>query len=52
MSARTNVYTLDKHGGLLAVQEAMVRKIVSELRAVRERLLRDLQRALFRRRHS
>ncbi|HKQ37088.1 MAG TPA: PA14 domain-containing protein [Verrucomicrobiae bacterium] len=29
--ARTNVYTLDKHGGLLAVQEAMVRKIVLEL---------------------
>lgn len=29
--ARTNVYTLDKHGGLLAVQEAMVRKIVTEL---------------------
>jgi hypothetical protein len=30
--ARTNVYTLDKHGGLLAVQEAMVRKIVTELK--------------------
>ena len=30
--ARETVYTLDKHGGLLAVQEAMVRKIVSELR--------------------
>lgn len=30
--ARTNVYTLDKHGGLLAVQEAMVRKIVQELK--------------------
>jgi len=29
--ARTNVYTLDKHGGLLGVQEAMVRKIVTEL---------------------
>ena len=29
--ARTNVYTLNKHGGLLAVQMAMVRKIVSEL---------------------
>jgi len=29
--SRTNVYTLDKHGGLLAVHEAMVRKIVSEL---------------------
>ena len=29
--ARTNVYTLDKHGGLLAVHEAMVRKIVEEL---------------------
>jgi hypothetical protein len=30
--ARTNVYTLDRNGGLLAVQEKMVRKIVSELR--------------------
>jgi len=30
--ARTNVYTLDRHGGLLAVQEAMVRKIVGELK--------------------
>jgi hypothetical protein len=30
--ARTNVYTLDKNGGLLPVQEAMVRKIVTELR--------------------
>jgi hypothetical protein len=29
--ARNVVYTLDQHGGLLAVQEAMVRKIVSEL---------------------
>jgi hypothetical protein len=29
--ARTNVYTLDKSGGLLQVQEAMVRKIVAEL---------------------
>ena len=29
--ARTNVYTLDRNGGLLAVQEAMVRKIVAEL---------------------
>lgn len=29
--ARTNVYTLDKHGGLLAVHEAMVRKIVTVL---------------------
>ncbi len=29
--SRTNVYTLDKHGGLLAVQEAMVRKIVVEM---------------------
>jgi hypothetical protein len=29
--ARTNVYTLDKHGGLLAIQEALVRKIVVEL---------------------
>lgn len=28
---RTNVYTLDQHGGLLAVQEAMVHKIVTEL---------------------
>jgi hypothetical protein len=30
--ARTDVYTLDKNGGLLAVQEAMVRKIVGELK--------------------
>ena len=29
--ARTNVYTLDKNGGLLAVQDAMVRKLVTEL---------------------
>jgi len=29
--ARTNVYTLDQSGGLLAVQEAMTRKIVTEL---------------------
>ncbi len=28
---RTNVYTLDKHGGLLKVHEALVRKIVTEL---------------------
>ena len=31
--ARTDVYTLDRHGGLLAVQERMVRKLVSELKA-------------------
>lgn len=30
--ARTNVYTLDRHGGLLAVQEALVRKLVTELK--------------------
>jgi len=30
--ARTNVYTLDKHGGLLAVHEALVRKVVAELK--------------------
>lgn len=30
--ARTNVYTLDKHGGLLPFQEAMTRKIVRELK--------------------
>ncbi len=30
--ARTNVYTLDRHGGLLPVQEKLVRKIVAELR--------------------
>jgi hypothetical protein len=30
--SHTNVYTLDRHGGLLAVHEAMTRKIVSELR--------------------
>jgi hypothetical protein len=29
--ARTNVYTLNQSGGLLAVQDAMVRKIVAEL---------------------
>lgn len=29
---RTNVYTLDKHGGLLGVQEALVRKLVTELK--------------------
>lgn len=29
--ARTNVYTLDKHGGLLAVHEALVKKLVTEL---------------------
>ncbi|RCR66376.1 cellulase family glycosylhydrolase [Larkinella punicea] len=28
---RNDVYTLDKNGGLLAIQEAMVRKIVTEL---------------------
>lgn len=30
--ARTNVYTLDKNGGLLAVQDAMVRKLAAELK--------------------
>jgi hypothetical protein len=29
--ARTDVYTLDRHGGLLAVQEALTRRIVTEL---------------------
>lgn len=29
--SRTNVHTLDRHGGLLAVQEAMTRKVVTEL---------------------
>ncbi|MBP9903354.1 MAG: hypothetical protein IT579_08605 [Verrucomicrobia subdivision 3 bacterium] len=29
--ARTDVYTLDKNGGLLTVQEAMTRKLVTEL---------------------
>jgi hypothetical protein len=29
--ARTNVYTLDKHGGLLPFHDAMVKKIVTEL---------------------
>ena len=28
---RTDVYTLDKNGGLLAIQEALVRKLVTEL---------------------
>jgi hypothetical protein len=31
--ARTNVYTLDRNGGLLEVQEALVRKIAAELNA-------------------
>ncbi len=31
-TTRTNVYTLDRHGGLLAVQERLVRKVVEELR--------------------
>ncbi len=31
--ARTNVYTLDRNGGLLPVQEALVRKLVTELRS-------------------
>lgn len=30
--SRTNVYTLDKHGGTLAIQVRMVRKFVEELR--------------------
>jgi hypothetical protein len=30
--ARTAVYTLDKHGGLLAVQEGLVKKVVAELK--------------------
>lgn len=30
--ARTNVYTLDRHGGLLLHQEALVRKLVTELK--------------------
>ncbi len=29
---RTNVYTLDQHGGLLAVHEAMTRKFVTEMK--------------------
>jgi hypothetical protein len=29
--ARTNVHTLDRHGGLLPVQEALTRKVVREL---------------------
>jgi len=29
---RTNVYTLDRNGGLLTVQEAMVRRLVTELK--------------------
>ena len=31
--AREEAYTLDRHGGLLSVQETMVRKVVDELRA-------------------
>ena len=30
--ARTNVHTLDRHGGTLAIQERLVRKFVEELR--------------------
>ena len=30
--ARTNVYTLDRHGGLFAIQEALARKVVAELK--------------------
>ena len=30
--ARTNVYTLDRNGGLLVVHDAMVRKLVTELK--------------------
>lgn len=30
--ARTDVYTLDKHGGLLAVHDALTRKVVAELK--------------------
>jgi hypothetical protein len=30
--ARTNVYTLNQHGGLLPIQEALVRKLVRELK--------------------
>ena len=30
--ARTNVYTLDRNGGLLTIQDAMVRKLVTELK--------------------
>ena len=29
--ARTNVYTMDRHGGLLEIQERLVRKFVAEL---------------------
>jgi len=29
--SRTNVYTLDRHGGLLEFQERLVRKFVAEL---------------------
>jgi hypothetical protein len=31
--ARTNVYTLDKNGGLLAIQETLTRELVTELNA-------------------
>ncbi len=33
MGSRTDVYTLDKNAGLLKVQEALVRKIVDELKS-------------------
>ena len=47
---RNEVYTLDKDPALLAVQEALTRKLVTELNVVPEPLLRDRQRAVFRRR--
>jgi len=31
-ASRTNVHTLDKHGGLLAIHESLVRKVVAELK--------------------
>ena len=48
---RTEVFTL-KHPDLLERQLAFVRKAVTELNALRQRLLRDLQRALLRRRDA
>ncbi len=48
---RTEVLTL-KHRRLLEVQVAVTRKIVGELNAVRQPLLRGLQRAVLRRRDA
>ena len=50
--ARTDVYTLDKHGGLLAVQEALTRKIVTELNGFDNLFFEICNEAVFRRRDA